>query len=62
MTRYHLTNRTSGLDLGIYEGATAYDAIVAMYADAGYPTIDDAAEALCVSAETLFADIHAVIA
>lgn len=61
MARYQLTNRTSGLDLGTYEGATAYDAIEAMHRDAGYADIDAAAETLGTTAEALIADIRAVV-
>lgn len=61
MTRYNLTSRTTGSDLGTYEGATARDAIEAMCNDAGYASIDAAAEALGQTAEALIADVRAVV-
>lgn len=61
MARYNLTSRTSGSDLGTYEAPTAYDAIEVMHKDAGYASIDAAAEALGQTAEDLIADVHAVV-
>jgi len=36
MRYYKITNRTSGLDLGIYEAASEGEALDAMARDAGY--------------------------
>ena len=57
MPCYQLTNRTSGLDLGIYEAPTAYDAIEAMHRDAGYADTHAAAAALGVTARALVSDL-----
>lgn len=56
---YHLINRTSGLDLGIYTAATPHAAIEAMHRDAGYSSTEDAAKALGTTPEALRADIVA---
>lgn len=57
MPCYQITNRISGHVLGIFEGATAYDAIEAMHRDAGYADTHAAAEALGVTARALVSDL-----
>lgn len=42
MNSYHITNRTSGADLGIYDGDTLEAALDAMARDAGYRDRADA--------------------
>jgi hypothetical protein len=44
MTTYTITNRTSGLVLGVYQGATEAEALDAMARDAGYRDFADASE------------------
>lgn len=41
MARYEVTNPKSGHSFGIYEGATAREAIEACVKDAGYESIED---------------------
>lgn len=57
MATYTITSKTSGADLGTYEGATAAEAIEAMHRDAGYTSSQDAADALGLTAEQLRADL-----
>jgi hypothetical protein len=54
---YRITNRTSGLSLGLYWGETPDDAVEAMELAAGYRSSRDAAEALGETAESLRADL-----
>ena len=58
MTTYEISNRTSGAVLGLYEGASEDDAVLAMTVDAGYPSIEAAAEALGVSAGAYLGDLR----
>lgn len=57
---YRITNRTSGLSLGLYWGETADEAVEAMHREAGYASSEDAAEALGSTVEALRADLLAV--
>lgn len=50
MTRYLISNRSSGAELGVYEGETEAEALDAMARDAGY---DSFAAACVVTGETV---------
>jgi hypothetical protein len=57
MTTYSISNRSSGFDLGIYNGSTADDAVNAMYMDAGYRDAQHAADVLETTVETLRSEL-----
>ena len=57
---YRISSRTSGAVLGVYQGATADDAIAAMHRDAGYASSEAAADALGTTTDALRADLAAV--
>jgi len=42
MKQYRIENRTSGVDLGAYEGETEQEALDAMARDAGYQNYEEA--------------------
>lgn len=54
---YSITNRTSGVALGSYEGASPEQAIDAMHRDAGYVGTEGAADALGTTVEALRAEL-----
>lgn len=58
MTTYAISNR-HGYDYGTYEGATAREAIEAMYRDGGYPTLELAADVLGIGVDEMLAEIRA---
>lgn len=41
MARWNISNTTSGLELGVYEGVTREEALDAMARDAGYESFAD---------------------
>lgn len=53
MTTFSITNRSSGLCIGDYQGRDADDAIDAMARDAGYDSQADAAAVLGTTVERL---------
>jgi hypothetical protein len=55
MTSYTIT--ANGTEMGSYEGATREDAVLAYVRDAGYASVEDAAEALSMTPEAFLADI-----
>ena len=55
MTSYTIT--ANGTTMGTYEGATRDEAILAYVRDAGYASVEDAAEALSMTREAFLADI-----
>lgn len=61
MTKYTITNTTSGADIGTYEGETALDAYRAMMADAGYRTQAEA-ESAGYSLDAIPADVDVELA
>ena len=60
MTTVSITNRSSGLCFGDYQGRDADDAIDAMARDAGYDSQADAAATLGTTVAALRADLIVV--
>lgn len=58
MTTYRISNRISGADLGIFEGATPLDAIKALSRDCGYRSLEDEADTLGATVEALIAEMR----
>lgn len=58
MNKYQITNKSSGLILGIYEGENEAAAMLAMNKDAGYESTEAAADVLGVTSEELSADLE----
>ena len=53
MNEYRIFNKTSGANLGVFEGESPEEAIEAMARDSGYDSQEACAEALGESVETL---------
>lgn len=60
MTTFSITNRSSGLCIGDYQGRDADEAIDAMARDAGYDSQADAAAVLGTTVERLNRDLLVV--
>lgn len=60
MTTFSITNRSSGLCIGDYQGCDADEAIDAMARDAGYDSQADAAAVLGTTVERLNRDLLVV--
>lgn len=60
MTTFSITNRSSGLCFGDFDGRDADDAIDAMARDAGYDSQADAAATLGTTVAALRADLIVV--
>ena len=56
-TMYSITNRSSGLNLGVYAATCEADAIDVMSRDAGYESTADAAETLGQTVRAYCADL-----
>lgn len=52
MTKYSISNRDSGMDLGVYEAESADEALDAMARDAGYRDYRDACSITLSNATT----------
>lgn len=57
MTTFQISNKTSGVDLGWYEGETAADAIAEMCRAAGYASVGLAASVTGQTVEAFVADL-----
>lgn len=56
MTSFHIWSKNSGEDLGIYQAATADEAVDALHADAGYSSTAAMCEALGIDEATARAE------
>jgi hypothetical protein len=61
MNKYRISNRTSGLVLGVYEGYTAEDAIETMAVAAGYMSSLEAAAATAQTLAAYWADLLVIV-